>query len=72
MSAAPMPVFTIKAQDALAPEAVSAYHDLCVKYGLHGQAYQVRLALAEIADWQAANVDLIKLPDHDHVPAAAS
>lgn len=66
-----MPVFVIKAKDALAPEAVAAYRDLCTKYGLHLQAEQVQLALDEMEAWQAAHDDLLRLPDHQHVPATA-
>lgn len=62
-----MPVFPIKAKDALAPEAVAAYRDLCERYELHDQAVQVQLALDEITAWQAANEELLKLPDHQHV-----
>lgn len=65
---ATMPVFPIKAKDALAIEAVQAYRELCVKYGLYGQAQQVQLAINEITDWQGANEDRMKLPDHKHVP----
>lgn len=68
----PMPVFTIKAQDQLAPRAVLAYAGLCMAAGLTDQAEQVRAALVEIEAWQAANPDRVKLPDHAHVPAAAA
>lgn len=66
-----MPTFVIKAKDLLAPEAVKAYWELCVKYHLHDQAEQVLLALDEIILWQQDNKDAVKLPDHAHVPAAA-
>ena len=63
-----MPVFTIKAKDALAPEAIAAYRDLCVRSGLHAQAAQVELALSEVEDWQFTHSDEVHLPDHEHVP----
>jgi DNA-binding HxlR family transcriptional regulator len=63
-----MPVFVIKAQDALAPQAIEAYRRLCVRYELLEQAEQVQLALDEIEAWQAANEDLLRLPRHRHVP----
>ncbi len=64
-----LPVFTIKAKDALAVEAVAAYRDLCTKYGLFEQANQVQLALEEIRAWQQDHEDDLRLPDHVHVPA---
>jgi len=64
----PMPVFVIKAKDALAPEAVAAYLALCRGYGLGDQAVEVEKALTEIEGWQARNEDLLKLPDHKHIP----
>lgn len=63
-----MPVFIIKAKDALAVEAVEAYRDLCTKYRLHDQAAQVQLALDEIVHWQGGNEDRMQLPNHVHVP----
>lgn len=62
-----MPVFTIKAKDALAVEAVEAYRQLCVKYHLDDQAYQVSLAIEEIRQWQDTHEDQMQLPDHRHV-----
>jgi len=67
-----MPVFVIKAKDALALEAVAAYRDLCTRYGLHGQASEVQLALNEMELWQQDHEDEMRLPHHIHVPAAAS
>lgn len=64
-----MPVFVIKAKDALALEAVEAYRELCTKYGLHGQASEVQLAINEIELWQQDHGDEMRLPDHKHVPA---
>ena len=64
----PMPVFKLLGKDQLAPDAVAAYHNLCVAAGLGDQANQVWLALGEIAQWQTQHPDLVKLPDHKHVP----
>lgn len=66
----PMPVFTIKAKDALAVPVLRAYHKECLDHGLDRQAAQVGKAIAEIIVWQRRNSDVTKLPDHDHVPAA--
>jgi hypothetical protein len=67
-----MPVFVIKAKDALAVEAVRAYRDLCRKYDLVRQADEVAKALEEIIEWQDRHEDLMQLPDHKHVPAGGS
>jgi hypothetical protein len=64
----PMPVFTIKAKDDLAPAAIRAYRLLCGERGLLEQAAEVDKALDEITAWRARNPDLTKLPDHPHVP----
>lgn len=66
-----MPVFVIKGKDRLAPQAVNAYHALCRHFGLHDQAEQVLRARDEIDAWQERHPDLVKLPDHPHVPASA-
>ena len=68
---APMPVFTIKAQDALAIDAVTAYRDLCTMSKLDGQASEVQLAINEIELWQQDHEDQLRLPDHRHVPVDA-
>ncbi|HZN77975.1 MAG TPA: hypothetical protein VFC00_40710 [Micromonosporaceae bacterium] len=68
----PMPIFPIKAKDALAPEAVAAYLALCRKYRLDGQAREVEKALVEIEGWQARHEDLLQLPTHVHVPAGGT
>jgi hypothetical protein len=67
-----MPVFVIKAKDALALQAVIAYRDLCDGHGLREQAAQVQLALVEMAGWRAEHEDLIKMPDHPHLPVGAA
>jgi hypothetical protein len=65
---APMPEFTIKARDALAYPIVKGYADLCSQFGLWRQEQEARKAAEEIREWQHANIDATKLPDHDHVP----
>jgi len=65
----PMPVFTIKAQDRLALHALIAYREACFDAGIRSQALEVIKAIAEIASWQDRNLDKMKLPDHNHVPA---
>lgn len=66
----PEPVFTIRARDLLAYDVVYFYGLQCRWKSLHHQAEQVRRALDEIAAWQRRHPDLIKAPDHDHVPAS--
>jgi hypothetical protein len=63
-----MPVFVLKAKDALAVWPIEDYRRECVRHGLIDQAEQVQLAIDEIKAWQAAHWDLVKLPDHKHVP----
>lgn len=65
----PMPVFVLKGKDALAPGIIDAYRRECIRHGLDDQAEQVASAFREMADWQARNWTLVKLPDHPHVPA---
>lgn len=64
-----MPVFTIKAKDALAVEAVSAYIRLATERGLRQHAVECTLAMAEIMQWQLDNPQLVREPFHKHVPA---
>lgn len=67
----PMPVFVIKAKDALALKGVLAYLSLCEAEGMVEQTRQVQLALDEMEQWQFDHADQIHLPDHTHVPAGA-
>jgi hypothetical protein len=67
----PMPVFVIKGKDRLASEAVAAYSKLCLDDGLDEQWAEVEVALAEIIVWQQRHPELVKTPDHKHVPAVA-
>lgn len=71
MAETEMPVFTIKAKDLLATEAVQAYRALCTKYDLSEQAVQVQLALDEIRAWQRDHNDQVRIPHHRHVAACA-
>ena len=66
----PMPVFVIKARDALAVPTLRAYVQECQEHGLTEQALQVREAINEIREWQQRNIDQTKLPDHAHVPVS--
>lgn len=63
-----MPVFVIKAQDALAAPVISYYASLCESRGLRDQEIEVLDALEEVVVWQRANPERVKLPDHKHVP----
>lgn len=66
----PMPVFTIKAKDALALDAVDFYRWLCERDGLTEQAAEVVKAHAEMEGWRMRNPAAVKLPDHPHVPVS--
>lgn len=65
----PMPVFVIRAKDALAVPVLRTYIQECQEHGLAEQAMAVHAAVDEIRAWQQRNIDLTKLPDHPHVPA---
>lgn len=67
----PMPVFVLKGKDALTPYVIEAYRERCVDEELYDQAHEVALALAEVEAWQRRHPELVKLPDHKHVPADA-
>ena len=64
-----MPVFTIKAKDELALDAVGYYEWLCREAGLTEQAAEVRKAIREMDDWRVRNASAVQMPDHLHVPA---
>lgn len=68
----PMPVFVLKGKDRLALGAISQYSLLCLKAGLIDQAAEVDKAYAEIRAWQGRHPELMKLPDHEHVPAVVT
>jgi hypothetical protein len=58
------PVFLIRAQDALACPAISAYYQLCVKKGAAQEHLSgVEQAYNAFADWQEAHADQVKTPD---------
>jgi hypothetical protein len=68
----PMPVFVLKGKDALAPFVIADYRRECERHGLTEQATQVLLALREMNAWQARHPELVKLPDHPHVPTGGA
>lgn len=57
------PVFIIRAQDILAPQAVAAYAALARKLGLEHFAQDVEAHAVELMQWQAANASRVKVPD---------
>jgi len=67
-----MPVFAIKGKDKLAPDAIAAYAQLCLEAGLTEQWAEVEAAHSEVVVWQDRHPDLVKTPDHKHVPATQS
>lgn len=66
------PVFVVRGKDALALEAVTAYHTACCQAGLLDQAVEVTKAIVEIVRWQRDNQSKVKLPDHVHAPAGTT
>lgn len=66
----PMPVFVIKAKDKIAPLIVAQYAEACRARGWDDQAAEVDKALDEINEWRDRHRDLVKVPEHKHVPAA--
>ena len=61
-----MPEFVLNATDRLALNTMAHYRRLCLSIGLVEQAHRVLMAEQEFADWQAANPNELKLPDHKH------
>jgi hypothetical protein len=57
------PVFTIRAQDILAPQAIAHYAALVRKLGLDDFAHEVEARAVEILEWQAKHPTLVKVPD---------
>lgn len=57
------PVFTIRAQDILAPQALAAYAALARKLDLHEHAQRVEAIAVDFLAWQAANHHQVKRPD---------
>ena len=66
----PMPVFVLKAKDKIAPLIVARYAEACLARGWDDQAAEVERALDEINEWRERHFDLVKAPDHKHVPVA--
>lgn len=57
------PVFVIRGQDILAPQAVAHYAALARKLGLEHFAQEVEARAVELMRWQAANASRVKVPD---------
>lgn len=57
------PVFTIRAQDILAPQALAAYAALARKLDLHDHAQRVEAIAVDFLAWQAAHHHQVKRPD---------
>ena len=62
------PQFPIIATDRFAIKTIDDYRRLCLAHGLREQADQVLLAIEEFSEWTKLNPELVKLPDHKHVP----
>lgn len=55
------PVFLLRAQDPLAPEAIRFYADICKQVGCHpAHVEAARRHAQRIKDWQTANPELVK------------
>lgn len=57
------PVFVIRAQDILAPQALAAYAALARKLGLSQHAQEVEARAVQMLAWQSAHAGLVKAPD---------
>lgn len=57
------PVFVIRAQDILAPQAIALYAELARKVGLDELAQGVEARAVQVMQWQARNAKLVKSPD---------
>lgn len=57
------PIFTIRAQDILAPQALAAYAALARKLDLHDHAQRVEAIAVDFLAWQAAHAKRVKRPD---------
>ena len=57
------PVFVLRSQDVLAVPAITQYARLAVQIGEYELSRQVQAAALEVAEWQAAHPDLVKVPD---------
>lgn len=58
------PIFTLRAQDALAVPAIKKYVEECREHSLYGQAANAEQALARFVDWQAENDEHVKMPNY--------
>lgn len=57
------PVFVIRAQDILSPQALALYADLARKVGLPEHAQEVEARAVQFMQWQARHAKLVKSPD---------
>lgn len=57
------PVFVIRAQDILSPQALALYADLARKVGLPEHAQEVEARAVQFMQWQARHAKLVKAPD---------
>lgn len=58
------PIFTLRAQDALAVPVLRKYIDECHEHGLIEQAGKAGESLAAFRDWQHENDEHTKLPNY--------
>jgi hypothetical protein len=68
MSLQDMPVFVIKGKDKFALRLLITHRDLCIANGLIKQSLEDQKAIDELVDWQDENPELMKFPDHKHIP----
>lgn len=57
------PVFVIRAQDILSPQALAAYAALARKLGLDAHAQYAEARAVQMLAWQASHSKLVKPPD---------
>lgn len=57
------PVFVLRAQDILSPQALAMYAELARKVGLPEHAQQVEARAVQFMQWQARHAKLVKSPD---------
>lgn len=59
------PIFILRGQDVIAPDAIRAYARKCKLMGFVSQRFtsQVEVCADEMASWQGANRERVKTPD---------
>lgn len=62
------PVFILRGKDAFTLGTLVQYTVMCRREHLNKQEKEVNKAVREIREWQSANKDKVKLPDHEHQP----